>query len=436
MRTSLLIGLMALVMTGPANAAPVAETCTAAANAFLASLNAEQRTEAVRPFDHEGRKKWTNLPGSRFRDEGLTFGDMTEDQRKLGHRLVQCGLSSQGYQKATGIMRVDDYLLSKIEDPSTLPENNPGLSTGDKFKRWINPQMYDSQRKYVDKQKMEDAVMTALSDTLSKEHIKNMLILDPAGTQARAFDAMQREPNRLPAPPGFNFGSGYYWLGIFGDPAGDAPWGWQLDGHHLGLNFTVANGTIEVTPAFVGVQPNEIPDGPYAGWRVLGEEEDKAIALVSSFNASQRARAVLDDKVPDEIFTGPERGDALTEFIGLPASEMTANQRAHLQLLIEEYVNNMEPEAAVPLLKRIAVDGPVALHFAWMGGTSQGDAFYYRIHSPSILIEFDHTLNLARVREDIREPDVNHIHTVMRQPGQDYGADLLRRHYEESHSDD
>tara|TARA_B110000438_G_scaffold250971_1_gene255117 strand:- start:345 stop:1418 length:1074 start_codon:yes stop_codon:yes gene_type:complete len=357
MRTSLLIGLVAMVMNGPANAAPVAETCTAAANAFLASLNAEQRTEAVRPFDHEGRKKWTNLPGSRFRDEGLTFGDMTEDQRKLGHRLVQCGLSSQGYQKVTGIMRVDDYLWSKIEDPSTLP-------------------------------------------------------------------------------PGFDFGSGYYWLGIFGDPAGGAPWGWQLDGHHLGLNFTVANGTIEVTPAFVGVQPNEIPDGPYAGWRLLGEEEDKAIALVSSFNASQRACAVIDDKVPDEIFTRPERGDALTEFIGLPASEMTANQRAHLQLLIEEYVNNMEPEAAVPLLKRIAVDGPAALHFSWMGGTSQGDAFYYRIHSPSILIEFDHTLNLARVREGIREPDASHIHTVMRQPGQDYGADLLRRHYEESHSDD
>lgn len=357
MRSTLPVSVMALFMASSVAAAPVAETCASAASAWLASLTEEQRADAVRPFDHEGRKKWTNLPGSRFRDEGLTFEAMTDAQRKLGHRLVQCGLSSQGYQKAAGIMRIDDYLVSKMEDPSDLP-------------------------------------------------------------------------------PGFNFGSGYYWLGVFGDPAGDEPWGWQLDGHHLGLNFTVANGTMEVTPAFVGVQPNEVPDGPYAGWRVLGEEEDKAIALMATLTDAQRAKAVVDDTVPDEIFTGPERGEALKEMIGLTAAEMNAVQRAHLQTLIEEYVNNMEPESAVPLLARIAADGPEALHLAWMGGTSAGDAFYYRIHSPSVLIEFDHTIDLARMREDIRVPDVNHIHTVMRQPGQDYGADLLRKHYEEAHSHD
>ena len=104
------------------SAAPSAETCRVAATAFMSALTDEQKSEAVRPFEHAGRKKWTNLPGSRFRDEGLTFEDMTDAQRKLGHRLVQCGLSSQGYQKAIGIMRVDDYLLSKIEDPSQLPE--------------------------------------------------------------------------------------------------------------------------------------------------------------------------------------------------------------------------------------------------------------------------------------------------------------------------
>ena len=345
-----------LLSASVAQAEPVASTCGTAAAAFLSALSAEQRTEAVWPFEHDGRKKWTNLPGSRFRDEGLSFGDMTEAQRVLGHRLVQCGLSSQGYQKATGIMRIDDYLWSKLEDPSQQPED-------------------------------------------------------------------------------FNYGHGYYWLGVFGDPTGGAPWGWQLDGHHLGLNFTVANGQVEVTPAFFGVRPNEVPDGPYAGWRILGEEEDKALALVGSLNANQRARAVLDEKVPDEIFTGPERGDALTETVGLPASDMTAEQRARLDRLIEEYVRNMEPESADPLLARIAADGPGSLHFAWMGGTTPGSAFYYRVHGPSVLIEFDHTRLPSRTREEVCEPDVSHIHTVMRQPGQDYGADLLRRHYQESHSD-
>lgn len=356
MRTLILTVLSGLLAANASLAAPAAETCAAAATAFLGSLSEDQRAEAVRSFEHEGRKKWTNLPGSRYRDEGLPFEHMNEDQRKLGHRLVQCGLSSQGYLKAASIMRIDDYLVSQMEDPTDLP-------------------------------------------------------------------------------PGFNFGHGWYWLGVFGDPEGDAPWGWQLDGHHLGLNFTVANGTIGVTPAFVGVQPNEVPNGPYAGWRVLGEEEDKAIALVETLSLAQRSRTILSNTVPEEIFTGPERGDALTEMVGLPASDMNTVQRAHLQALIEEYVNNMDPEAAVPLLSRIEADGPASLHFAWMGGTGSGDAFYYRIHGPSILIEFDHTLDLARMREDVRVPDSNHIHTVMRQPGQDYGADLLRRHYEESHTD-
>lgn len=338
-------------------AEPAAERCTAVAQVFLQALTAEQRAEAQRPFEHAGRKKWTNLPGARFRDEGLTFEKMNEEQRILGHRLIQCGLSSQGYQKATSIMRLDDYLVSQMADPSRLP-------------------------------------------------------------------------------PGFNFGHGYYWLGIFGDPGSGAPWGWQLDGHHLGLNFTVVDGAVEVTPAFIGAQPNEVPNGAYAGWRILGEEEDKALALMMSLTGLQRERAILSETVPDEIFTGPERGDALSKFEGLMASEMTEMQRDLLTRLIGEYVNNMEPDAAEPLLARIAADGPSQLHFAWMGGTAAGSAFYYRIHSPSVLIEFDHTLNLARMQDDVREPDVNHIHTVLRQPGQDYGADLLRRHYEQSHSHD
>lgn len=349
--------IFAMIVSHEADAQSAAARCTAVAQVFLESLSPEQKSEAQRPFEHAGRKKWTNLPGTRFREEGLTFEAMNEDQRILGHRLIHCGLSSQGYQKATGIMRLDDYLWERLEDPSRLP-------------------------------------------------------------------------------PGFNFGHGYYWLGIFGEPGTEAPWGWQLDGHHLGLNFTVVDEAIEVTPAFIGAQPNEVPTGPYAGWRILGEEEDKALALIGSLTGLQRERAILSETVPDEIFTGPERGDALKEFQGLMASEMTDMQRGLLHRLIEEYVHNMEPDAAEPLLARIVADGPSTLHFAWMGGVTAGSAFYYRIHGPSVLIEFDHTLNLARMQDDVREPDVNHIHTVLRQPGQDYGADLLRRHYQESHSHD
>ncbi len=277
--SSMLLGLLLAVLSlnTSAGANSVAQNCSVTATTFLNSLSEDQRADATRPFDHASRKKWTNLPGARHREEGPAFENMTEDQRTLGHRLMQCGLSSQGYQKAVGIMQVDDYLFAKLPDPE-----------------------------------------------------------------------IQAVINR---------GYGFYWLGVFGDPAGDVPWDWQLDGHHLGLNFTVANGEVEVTPAFVGIQPNEVPDGPYAGRRILGEEEDKALTLVNGLDSAQRSRAILSETLPEEIFTGPERGDALQEFAGLKASEMTADQRVMLRALIEEYVRNMEPEAADPLLARIASDG-------------------------------------------------------------------------------
>ena len=55
--------------------------------------------------------------------------------------------------------------------------------------------------------------------------------------------------------------------------------------------------------------------------------------------------------------------------------------------------------------------------------------FYYRVHSPVILIEFDHHPGVAL---DNVVPTRHHVHTVVRTPnGGDYGADLLRQHHEQ-----
>jgi hypothetical protein len=65
--------------------------------------------------------------------------------------------------------------------------------------------------------------------------------------------------------------------------------------------------------------------------------------------------------------------------------------------------------------------------FAWMGGTGPTDPFYYRLHSPVVLIEFEH---LPGVALDNPEPSRHHIHTIIRTPnGGDYGADLLAEHH-------
>jgi len=224
-------------------------------------------------------------------------------------------------------------------------------------------------------------------------------------------------------------GKEFYWLAVFGTPGNQGPWSWQLEGHHLGLNFTVVDGSMSVTPAFMGADPAEVQQGPLAGWRLLGGEEDRAFALLASLDDEQRGQAVLSATVPRGIFTKPGRGDALQEFAGLSAASMTGPQRQLLWLLIGEYVQNLDPVMADRIIGEILQDGLDSLYFAWMGPTLPGSAIYYRIHGPAILIEFDHAAN---IRSRKLEPDPNHIHSIMRIPGQDFGDDLLRRHYEES----
>jgi len=58
-------------------------------------------------------------------------------------------------------------------------------------------------------------------------------------------------------------------------------------------------------------------------------------------------------------------------------------------------------------------------YFAWMGAVSDDGPFYYRVHSPVVLIEFDHHPGVAF---DNPVPSPNHIHTLVRTPnGGDYG---------------
>ncbi|SOE01603.1 Protein of unknown function [Caenispirillum bisanense] len=65
------------------------------------------------------------------------------------------------------------------------------------------------------------------------------------------------------------------------------------------------------------------------------------------------------------------------------------------------------------------------LHFAWAGSLTPGRPHYYRIHAPTLLIEYDCT-----------QDDANHVHTVWHDPtGRDFGDDPLRRHYDHGHAD-
>jgi hypothetical protein len=201
------------------------------------------------------------------------------------------------------------------------------------------------------------------------------------------------------------------------------PWGWRLEGHHLSLNFTLVPGQpVAVTPAFLGANPAEVPSGPQKGLRALGAEQDLGRALVRSLTDLQRARTVIAAQSLGDIVTGPGRADSLAAPAGLPLADMSGDQRALAAQLIDAYARNMRAELAEKELGRMREAGIERIHFAWAGPIEPGRAHYYRLHGPTLLIEYDNTQNSA-----------NHIHSVWHDPRRDFGQDLLRAHYERGH---
>jgi hypothetical protein len=359
----------------------VSERCYELAGQWLASLEKEQLMLAQYDFNAmaeperlfaamEKRRKWhylNSIPTVYQREEGVALQDMTSEQRILAHKFIQCGLSSQGYFKAANIM------------------------IGEKV-GW---------------------------ETLPDQGIKDSLKMGAIG------------------------GSGAYWLAIFGEPSRTEPWQWQLEGHHLALSFTMVGEEVGSTPVFWGTRPTVILKGMYAGWHLMGYEKDYAYRLMNSFDRKQKRKALIAKEMSENIFTDPNRLDVFEEYEGLPASEMTPQQQEMLRDVIREYVENNDHEIAQARMAEIEADGIENVYFSWMGPTNDlRYPIYFRVHGPSVIIEFVNAVNHGGdkggvpldedgnvIPGDHNIPDSNHIHSVYRKPGADFGDDLLREHY-------
>lgn len=161
-----------------------------------------------------------------------------------------------------------------------------------------------------------------------------------------------------------------------------------------------------------------MPAGPQAGFRLLAAEEDFAFELLDMLDAGQRARAVINAQTPGDIVTGDDPVVSPMAFAGLPASNMTPAQQRQLRRLLELYAGRMADAAAAAQLQRLDAAGFERLHFGWAGAQRPGAPHYYRIHGPTVLVEYDNS-----------QGNANHIHTVWRDLENDFGGDLLRRHY-------
>ena len=222
------------------------------------------------------------------------------------------------------------------------------------------------------------------------------------------------------------YGEWVYWLSVMGTPSADDAWGWQIDGHHLIVNCFVLGDQIVMTPMFMGSEPVAADEGPYAGTRVFQAEERQGLTLMRALTPEQRRRTVIATELPGEVFTAAFRDNFEMKHEGIRAGDLSSAQQRLLLDVLETYVGRIRPGhagARLAEVKRHLAD----THFAWMGGSDEDSVFYYRVHSPVILIEFDHQRGIAF---DNDAPSRHRIHTVVRTPnGNDYGRDLLRQHH-------
>ena len=213
-----------------------------------------------------------------------------------------------------------------------------------------------------------------------------------------------------------------YFFSIFGTPENLKPWGWRLEGHHISLNFTCSGHGTASTPSFFGTNPGEVREGPRKGIRLLGREEDLGRDLMRSLNEDQRKQALIAAEAPKDILNDPKR-ESLTDPEGVPVSALQPTQQNLLEEIIHAYLGTHRPEVEASEWNRIKSTDWNNVRFAWAGGIEPGLGHYYRVQGKTFVIEYDNTQNGA-----------NHPHAVWRDRERDFGVDLLKEHYANSHA--
>jgi predicted nuclease of restriction endonuclease-like (RecB) superfamily len=304
-------------------------------------------------------------------------------------------------------------LTPRQREATTFPVDD------DEWRLWNNVHRYTRQGVGFDEMAdtQRDAAFALLAASLSAEGLeesRNIMRLNHhLGELVSNFE---------------EYGEGLYWLTVMGQPSATEPWGWQLDGHHLVVNYFVLRDQVVMTPTFMGSEPVFARSGRYAGTRVLEDEQTKGLAFMRSLTTEQQRVAVIDSaKSRRNALAQAFRDNLVLDYVGIRADALTDAQRVQLLDVIHEYVGNMDDGHARIKMSEVE-DHLDETYFAWIGGWGPESVFYYRVQSPVILIEFDHQSPVAL---DGSEATREHIHSVMRTPnGNDYGKDILRQHYE------
>ena len=331
-------------------------------------------------------------------------------------KIHSTGVSTEPVRQAA--IHFLDALSSEQRERTTFPVDDS------EWRKWMNQHFYVRQGVGFDEMNaaQREAAFGLMKASLSAKGLK----------LSRDIMNLNRTLGELNNNDFEQYNEWLYWITVMGEPSATEPWGWQIDGHHLIINYFVLGDQVVMSPVFVGSEPVIAESGKFKGTEILQVEQGKGLEFVQSMNAQQQSKAIIQsDKTRNNNLTEAFKDNIVLDYAGIPGSELNAEQRSQLIDLIGLYVSNLKEGHA-----RVRIEEVEAhldrTHFAWIGDTSDDAVFYYRIHSPVILIEFDHQgpVGMRQYYPD-RRPNRQHVHVVIRTPnGNDYGKDLLRQHYE------
>jgi hypothetical protein len=333
----------------PTATAEATNRIVTSAQSFLKTLDDAGRAKVQFPFDSPQKTRWSNFPTGIFTREGVRLGDLTPAQRAAAMALLSTALSQEGYRKVVDIMRADEVFRGVAAG-----QPPPGGGGGARPGRG-----------------------------------------GPGG----------------PGGGGAKFGEDEYYLAFVGAPSVSAPWMLQFGGHHLAINLTLAGPRATLAPSHTGAQPASYTfEGRTI--RPLGNESDRAFALVAALDATQRSQAILGSSVSDLVL-GPGQDGRTIQPEGLRASALSAAQQTMLMDIVREWAGMANDAFAAPRMDEIR--GNLSqTYFAWSGPTTKDSAAYFRIQGPTLVIEY------------APQRGVDHIHTIYRDPTNDYGAAFVR----------
>ena len=250
-----------------------------------------------------------------------------------------------------------------------------------------------------------EAVMKILAVTTSRQGYEKI---------TRIIEA-EEVLNHTDHPNNLIFGSDEFYISILGAPSTRDPWLLQFGGHHLALNITIIGDQDVLTPSLIAVQPARYTvEGKTI--RPLGRENDKAFVLINALDAPQRKQAILDSQMRDLVL-GPGQDGRTIQPEGIKASALDEKQQAMLLDLISEWVGIINDGAAAAKMAEIK-QNLAETWFAWSGPTENGHPAYFRVQGPTVVIEY--------APQGIFGDATQHIHTMYRDPTNDYGKRLIK----------